>query len=89
MIHVFVVAEQLLVHRCRLHRWWGNDSAITKYHQQMPECCAQIATVTMRWAGAVASRKMAIKKFRNNAFVDASQAPTPIVNPLREMGYAT
>ncbi|EXI90218.1 MAG: hypothetical protein AW11_00921 [Candidatus Accumulibacter regalis] len=54
----------------------------------MAECGAQVATITMGWAGAAASRKMAIKEFVNNGFVDASQASTPTVHPLREMGNA-
>jgi hypothetical protein len=51
-----------------------------QYNQQMAQVSAQIASITLNRASAVASRKMIVRKFRNGCLIDARNAQTVTIN---------
>src|SRR3990172_6179063 len=85
MVHVFVVAPQRLIHRCRPRRWRGNHALGAQDNQQMAQRSAQTAPVALNRSRAVASRKMFVKELGDDRLVDASDAQAATGNPLSKV----
>ena len=43
MVHVFIKATQLFIHRRRPHRWFSDHALGTQHDKPMPERCTQAA----------------------------------------------
>jgi hypothetical protein len=61
---------------------------MAQHSEQMAQRGTQIASIMLNRAGATASRKMIVKELGDNCFVDASDAQTATVKPLRKVGKA-
>jgi hypothetical protein len=65
-----------------------NGAASTQHDEKMSQRGAQTATITTNRTGASAFRKMPVKEFGNDWFVNAPDLQTSATRPLGEVGNA-
>ena len=73
MIHVLVVAAQLLNYRSCSCCWRCYRTLSAQYTQQVAQRGAKTASITLNLSGATASQKMVVKKLGDGRLVDASE----------------
>ena len=89
VVHVLVVATQLLIDR-RGAQGRRSDCALgTKHHQQVTQRGAAVASIALHRFGASAARKVLIEELGGDCLIDAPNANTALSKPLHEVGNAT
>ena len=88
MVHVIVKAAQLLIHRRRPHRWFGDDALGTQHDEPMPERCTQVAAIYTNGFRAVAARQVVIEKTPNRLFIDLANVQPTSARPALEVSKA-
>jgi hypothetical protein len=89
VIHLLVVATQLVIDR-RGAQGRRSDCALgTKHHQQMTQRGAAVASIALHRFGTTAARKVLAEELGDNRLIDAPSANTTLAKPLHEVGNAT
>ena len=88
MVHVFVKAAQLFIHRRRPYRWLSDHALGTQHDKPMPERCTQAAAIYTNGFRAVAARQVVIEKTPNRLFIDLTNVQPTSARPALEVSKA-
>ena len=89
MIHVLVVAAQLVIDRRGAYGGCSDRALSPEHHKQVTQRGAAVAPIALNRFGATAARKMLVEKLGDGRFVDALNAHATLAKPLHEVGNAT